>query len=119
MEISIVVTVKNEGEEIENLLNSLFNQSLKAKEITIVDGGSTDNTVEKLKRFKDKMPNLNIEIKRGFNISQGRNFAIKNCDTELIAVTDGGVELKQDWLENLFDSFKYNKDAEVVGGFSL
>ncbi|GAH95413.1 unnamed protein product, partial [marine sediment metagenome] len=43
MEISIVVTVKNEGEEIENFLNSLFNQSLKAKEITIVDGGSTDN----------------------------------------------------------------------------
>lgn len=119
MEISVVVTVKNESEEIENFLNSLFNQSLKANEIIIVDGGSTDNTVEKLKKSKNKIPNLNIEIKKGFNISQGRNFAIKNCGTKLIAVTDGGVELKQDWLENLFNSFKYNKDAEVVGGFSL
>ena len=119
MEISVIATIKNEGEEIENFLNSLFNQSLKAKEIIIVDGGSTDNTIEELKKFKKKIPDLKVEIKKGFNISQGRNFAIRDCDTELIAVTDGGVELKQDWLENLFNSFKYNKDAEVVGGFSL
>jgi len=119
MEISVILTVKNEGEEIDNFLNSLLIQSLKPQNITIVDGGSTDDTVEKLTRFKEKIPNLNIELKDGFNISQGRNFAIRNTDTELIAVTDGGVELKSDWLENLFSSFEHDKNAKVVAGFSL
>jgi glycosyltransferase involved in cell wall biosynthesis len=119
MEISVVITVKNEGEQIENFLNSLANQTLGAKKIIVVDGGSTDNTVEKLKKFKEKIPNLNIYIKDGFNISQGRNFAIRNTNTKLIAVTDGGVELKKDWLENLFKSFRLNKNAKVVAGFSL
>jgi hypothetical protein len=45
--ISVVIPVKNEEEKIEQCREAVFSQSLKLHEVIVVDGHSTDRTVER------------------------------------------------------------------------
>ncbi|MBI2105977.1 glycosyltransferase [Candidatus Woesearchaeota archaeon] len=56
-EISIIVPAYNEGKRIESTLKSLF-LTFPKEEIIVVSNGSVDNTVEILKRWKEKNSNL-------------------------------------------------------------
>lgn len=49
--ISIIIPVKNEEEKIERCLEAVFKQTVKPFEVIVVDGYSTDNTVEKAREF--------------------------------------------------------------------
>jgi len=50
--ISIVVPNYNNGETLESTLQSLIEQDYPKLEIVVVDGGSTDNSVEIIKQFE-------------------------------------------------------------------
>ena len=54
MNYTIISPVKNEGKFIKNTLDSIVNQTVKPKEWIIVDDGSTDDTLEILKKYASK-----------------------------------------------------------------
>jgi len=118
MKVSFVATVLNEEKAIEALLNSLVKQTKKPEEIIIVDGGSTDQTVAKIKAFQKKHPEIKIKVflKKGANRSQGRNLAIKKAQNEIIAISDAGCELDRRWLEKISQPFS-DPNVEVVAGY--
>ncbi len=53
MKISVVVPSFNQGHYIEQTLISILGQAYPELELIVVDGGSTDNTVQILKKYKD------------------------------------------------------------------
>ena len=112
--IALILTVLNEADSLEPLLASVAAQTIPPDEVVVVDGGSTDATVRVLERWAAHLPLRVIEAP-GTNISQGRNRAIEAADTELIAVTDGGVRLAPDWLQHLLAALSPERD--VVSGF--
>ncbi|HAL61913.1 MAG TPA: glycosyl transferase [Chloroflexi bacterium] len=118
LKVSLITTVKNEADSIERLLESLLAQSRKPEEVIIVDGGSTDGTVEVVRAYQGKLP-LKLIIGEGFNISQGRNAAIAQAQGEVIASTDAGVRLDRDWLKYLLAPFEEDDSIDVVSGFFL
>lgn len=100
MKVSVIVTVKDEGEALRPLLDSLIQQTRFPDEIVVCDGGSQDNTLEILQVYKQWLP-LKIIVAPGTNISQGRNRAIRAAAGPIIASTDAGVVLAPYWLEDL------------------
>ena len=100
LKISLCTIVLNEEKTIEKLLESLLSQTLKPLEIIIVDGGSTDNTINIITKFQKKHPLIKLYIKKS-NIPEARNFAIKKAKGDLIAFIDAGCFAKKDWLEKL------------------
>ncbi len=116
MKVSVIVTVKNEGDGLRPLLDSLINQTYYADEVVISDGGSTDNTLEILGEYKQYLP-LKIIVAPGSNISQGRNRAIEASSGMIVAVTDAGVVLAPDWLEELIRPIASGETAVVSGWF--
>lgn len=114
--ISVISTVLNEGESIRRLMDSLVAQSCQPDEVIIVDGGSHDNTVEVLHEYEDRLP-LRVIVAPGSNISVGRNKAIAAARHEIIAVTDAGVTLDNDWLQNITRPLLEDDFVEVVAGF--
>jgi glycosyltransferase involved in cell wall biosynthesis len=115
MDVSVIATVLNEGDSIYRLLDSLLSQSRVPDEVVISDGGSTDKTIEVLKRYQSQLP-LKIVDSPASNISQGRNAAIAAANGPIIAVTDAGVVLSQDWLLELVRPYE-EFGAEMVGGW--
>jgi glycosyltransferase involved in cell wall biosynthesis len=103
--ISLIATILNEEENIKDFLESLINQTKKPDEIIIVDGGSEDKSFEILKKYSKKYKFLKVFQKKGFNISQGRNYAIRKSRNEIIIGGDAGTFYKKDWIEKLSEGF--------------
>ena len=118
MKVSFIATILNEEKTIISLLTSLAKQTQKPDEIIIVDGGSIDKTITKIKAFQKKHPQIKIRLffKKGANRSQGRNLAIKKAKNEIIAISDAGCELDKNWLKNIIQPFK-DPSIKVTAGY--
>ncbi|MCL5070228.1 MAG: glycosyltransferase [Actinobacteria bacterium] len=145
--VSFIITILNEEKDISAFLDSLFEQSALPEEIVIVDGGSTDNTVDilsnyflgKAKDFDFKLSgnimfdapdgivnsdknSSSIKIKifqiKGVRISEGRNFAIKNTSGETICVSDSGCILDKDWFLQITKPFQSRRELNIVSGYN-
>jgi glycosyltransferase involved in cell wall biosynthesis len=105
--VSVIVTVLNEQEAIERLLESLATQTRPPDEVVLADGGSTDGTLDLLAGWaaSERLP-LHILHQPGANISEGRNAAIAAATGDVIASTDAGVHLEEDWLEKIVAPFE-------------
>lgn len=117
MKISFITTVLNEENTVKNLLTSLNDQTVGVNEVIVVDGLSSDRTIEKIKEFqksKDNKLKIKLIISAGKR-SIGRNIAIKNATGEIIFCTDAGCTLDKDWVKNLQKQFTDNID--VVAGY--
>lgn len=117
-DVSVIVTVKNEASVIYGLLDSLRDQTIEPSEVVIVDGGSTDGTVERIESYRPRLP-IKLLLREGTNISQGRNEAIRTARGKIIASTDAGVRLVPNWLEELTRPLEEDAALDVVSGFFL
>jgi glycosyltransferase involved in cell wall biosynthesis len=115
MKVTIIATVKNEGEAIRPLLDSILDQSRMPDEVIVCDGGSTDDTVAILQEYEQWLP-LRVLVAPGSNISQGRNRAIAAATGDVIASTDAGVVLSPEWLAALVAPFA-DESVHVVSGW--
>lgn len=116
MSVSVIMTVRNEGEGLRPLLDSLIQQTRLPDELVICDGGSTDNTIQILAEYQRWLP-LKILVAPGANISQGRNHAITAATGPIIAATDGGVVLAPCWLEDIVRPIERGETAVTAGWF--
>ncbi|MBM4432008.1 MAG: glycosyltransferase, partial [Chloroflexi bacterium] len=115
IQVSVIVTVRNEKDTIAQLLESLCEQTRPADEVVIVDGGSTDDTLAQLRAWEDsgRLP-LRVLVEPGCNISRGRNLAIAVAHGPIIASTDAGVRLEPSWLAGLLQTFSSDLAAQTA-----
>ncbi len=88
---SIIITVLNGEKTIGACLSSIHNQSFTDYEVVIVDGGSTDRTVDVVKSSLVTRKTLHVEsglglyagLNTGVRLAQGKWFYFIGCDDEL------------------------------------
>lgn len=117
MTVSLIATTFNEADSIESWLDGVAVQTRRPDEVVIVDGGSTDGTIDLLERRAAADPSLRLIVEPGANISRGRNVAIKNADGPVIAITDAGTVMHETWLERLTEPLLGDPDLGVSSGF--
>jgi glycosyltransferase involved in cell wall biosynthesis len=107
--LSIITTVYNDENNITDCLNSVKNQNIKNFEHIIVDAGSTDSTIQILKKIKKKDDYLKIYIKKNINIYEGINFGIKKAKGNLIGLLHSDDFYKtNNTLKTILKEFKKN-----------
>lgn len=109
---SIVITVKNEGAHIAQLLESLARQD-PPFEILIVDAFSDDNTYEIAREFASKHPGMIRLFQKKGKRGAGRNFGVANAKGARIFFIDGDCVADSHWLLSLKAGFTA---ASVVAG---
>lgn len=118
LKVTVIATVLNEEASITQLIDSLVAQTRQPDEVIIVDGGSVDATVERIRAAAADRLNLQLLQLPGCNIAEGRNAAAARATGDVIAVTDAGVRLKPSWLEQLLLPFEKRRGrVDVVSGF--
>jgi glycosyltransferase involved in cell wall biosynthesis len=98
--ISVVIPARNEAKNVVQCLEAVFSQSLGPYEVIIIDGYSTDDTVEKAKGFPVK-----ILYEDASSIACARQIGVENSEAEYIAFTDADCIPAKEWLSNLFMGF--------------
>ena len=105
--VSLVIPTYNEASVITQKLDNVLQLEYPSDklEVMVVDGGSTDSTREKVKRFADSnFGRLNLVLieqptRRGK--SEAINQALRLSESEVFALTDADVVVKPEALSNL------------------
>jgi len=98
--VSVIVLNWNGICFIEDCLNSLVNQSYKDFEIIVVDNGSTDGSVELLKKkFMNRIKLIENEKNLGF--SGGNNSGIRISEGDFILLLNNDAVADKKWIEEL------------------
>ena len=88
---SIITVVKNGELQITKTIKSILSQTLKDFEYLIIDGNSSDKTIQKILKFKRKINFLLSEndqgiyyaMNKGINFSRGKIILFVNCNDTL------------------------------------
>ncbi|MCX6777334.1 MAG: glycosyltransferase, partial [Candidatus Micrarchaeota archaeon] len=84
LKVAVIIPSLNEEKHIESLLRSLRGEKYKNKEIILVDGGSTDNTIKIAKKYGARV------VKETGNKSpaNARNLGASSTDAALLSFFD-------------------------------
>jgi glycosyltransferase involved in cell wall biosynthesis len=105
--ISVIISTKNEERVIHDCLSSVFNQSLEPLEVIVVDGRSTDGTLQKAQEFPVKI----ISEEEPTSLPNSRNLGINSAQGEVILLMDADTILDKNCAEN---AVKYFKDPNII-----
>lgn len=115
--VALCLTVLNEADNLDALFASVAAQTRQPDEIVVVDGGSTDGTPDVVRAWQERGLPIALRVQAGANISAGRNAAISQAASPIVAVTDAGVRLDPRWLAALTAPFDGPDPPDVVSGF--
>ncbi len=116
--ISIVTVVYNGEKFLEQTIKSVINQTCKNIEYIIIDGGSTDGTVDIIKKYEQKITYWISEKDRGIYdaMNKGAKLAtgdfINFMNADDMIYCDNAVELIVENINNMDDT--YYSRARIV-----
>ena len=106
--ISVILNVYNGEKYINKCIDSVINQTYKNIEILVINDGSTDNTVNIVKKYKDKRIKL-INNKKNLGLALSRNVGIDNAKGRYLYFVDIDDFILEDTIEYLYKLIKkYN-----------
>jgi len=113
--VDVVVLTKNSEQVLEKCLNSIF-KNVPVHHLIVVDGYSTDSTLEIVKKFREKYGNV-VLLKDNGTRGSARLKGIKEVDTEWFMFVDSDVILCNEWY-NKAKTF-VNDDVGAVWGMEV
>jgi glycosyltransferase involved in cell wall biosynthesis len=123
--LSIVIPALNEEFFLPNLLTSLVNQTRREFEVLVVDGSSSDKTVEVAQSFSSILPNLKVLVSQKASLPLQRNLGAKESNGDWLIFIDADsvvlpyfIERIERFIEEqepqLFTTW-FRPDSEVSG----
>ena len=125
--ISVITTLFNYGNYIEDCIHSVMNQSGVDFEMLVVDDGSTDDGPSIVSRLTKKFKNLIlIKLNRNYGYSTAKNVGIKESSGDTLVMLDaddmllpGSLQIRKKYIDNGYDlvhgyalNFTGNKRSE-------
>ncbi len=111
--VSITTIVLNRKETLPQTIMSVLNQSYPNIEYIVVDGASTDGTLETIKQFDDKIDLWISEPDRGSSDAQNKAFSLARGDMVFWLSSDDWID--PDFIELAVKAFS-SSDVDFVFG---
>ena len=106
--IAVVILNYNGAEMLRRFLPNVLENSPEAN-VYVADNGSTDNSVETMKREFPQVPLILFDKNHGF--AEGYNLAIGKVEEEYALLLNSDVKVSPRWLQPLIDYMDANADV--------
>jgi glycosyltransferase involved in cell wall biosynthesis len=113
--ITIITTVKNDEKRIEKTILSVLSQNYKNLEYIVIDGGSTDATLEIIKKYSSKLSYWEIN-KEDKGIYDGFNRGLNFATGDLIGIINSGDIYTERAFEYLIKYYNLNPNVDFFFG---
>jgi len=113
--ISIITIVFNANELFERTIKSIVSQTSKDFEYIVIDGGSTDGTVDTIKKYEEYITFWSSSQDKG--ISDAFNKGINKSSGNIIGILNAGDLFNSKTIEIVSNAF--NKDVDYLYGNSI
>ena len=109
--VSIIVPTLNNESTIDECLRSILELDYPKKllEVIVIDGGSTDATTERVKKYPVKL------IFSKLNPAAAYNLVLKSVENEIIGLIDSDAKVEKSWLRKLVNHLDNPKVAGASG----
>lgn len=117
MKYTVIATSFNDAKEICRYLNNICEQSYTPDEVLIVDGGSTDSTVDLITNYASQSP-VNVKVVHGvgrLNIAQGYNEGLRRAKNDMVLITGIGNLYDKHFAEALIAKYEEGHYDMVTG----
>jgi glycosyltransferase involved in cell wall biosynthesis len=112
--LSIITPSLNNGRFIERTISSVIGQSGVDFEYIIIDGGSTDGTLDVIRANEGKINYWISEPDRGISHAFNKGIGLANGD--IIGILNAGDWYEADAVKNVVAAFSSHPDIDVVCG---
>lgn len=113
--LSVICPTYNEENYIEGLLQFFTTVNPDNKELIIIDGGSTDKTIEIVDRWTAKYNNIRLIHNENKTVPFALNIGIKESKGKIIVRLDAHSRYSNDYFEKIIETFDAT-GADIVGG---
>ena len=116
MRISIIIATFNRGHFIESCVLSILRQTIKDVEIVIIDGRSTDSTLDKLQPLIENNQNIKFYSESDLGIYDALNKGIEKANGDIIGfVHSDDILFEANILEKIINTLQ-NREIDGVYG---
>ena len=116
LKISIVTATLNRKDLLARCIEAVAGQSYPNKEHLIIDGGSSDGTIDSLKSYAEKYPHLRWISEKDNGISNALNKGLAMATGDIIGVNGDDDCYRPGVFEGVALEFEQNPSAGVVSG---
>lgn len=118
IDVSIIIPARNEEKNIGSCLDAIFKQESGYKfEIIVIDSGSSDKTIEIVKRYPG-VQLITIEPEE-FGHGKTRNLGAGRAQGDVIVFLNAdAIPVDNNWLHPLVSHFEDEKNDKIAGVYS-
>jgi glycosyltransferase involved in cell wall biosynthesis len=114
--LSIIVPVHNSAAFLIETLQSILKQDYENIEVIVVDDGSTDNSIQIIKKISSRDNRIKVFQQENAGPSAARNKAIIEAKGQFILPVDSDDVLSPDYVKLCMAEFKKNPSIKLVYG---
>lgn len=111
--ISVIVPVYNAEKFLKRCISSILAQTYPNFELVLVDDGSTDQSLDILKKYVEKDSRVNLISQQNKGVSGARNTGLQAAKGEYFLYVDADDWIEEDMIERLV-SIGMREDADIV-----
>lgn len=112
--VSVIIPVYNVEKYLDDCLGNVVNQTLRDIEIICINDGSTDNSLEILRKYESEDERIKIIDKENGGLSSARNEGIREAKGEYILFLDSDDMVSKGLCKNAYYLAKTYGDVDAI-----
>jgi len=114
--ISVVIPCYNYGDYVGQAIESVLGQTLRPDEIIVVNDGSTDDSLARIKKYKNQ---VKVIDQKNSGVIVARNTGLKKASCDWIIFLDADDILDKKYIEKLYNAARLSNADVIYSGMEL